>query len=249
MSNFKKDVVALIPARLDSSRLYAKSLLPIDGLPLVVHTYKRAKLSKFIKDVFICTDSKKIEQEAVKYGCNVILTGKNFTGTDRISEASLKLKKKYDIYLDVQGDEPLLNPNHIDKVILWHLKNNRFDIVVPSLKFKSSDNQNIVKIVSSNNKVLYFSRSKIPFPFLKEPKFYSKHLSIISFKLKSLIKFKELKQSELEKIEGIELMRALENEMNIGTFELKGDSFSVDTSRDFYKAQKSMINDKFRKLY
>ena len=167
VSNFKKNVVALIPARLDSSRLYAKSLLPIDGLPLVVHTYKRAKLSKLIKDVFICTDSKKIEHEAAKHDCKVIFTGKNLTGTDRISEASLKLKKKYDIYVDVQGDEPLLNPNHIDKVVMWHLKNNKFDIVVPSLKFRFSDNQNIVKIVSSKNKVLYFSRSKVPFPFSK----------------------------------------------------------------------------------
>ena len=80
-------------------------------------------------------------------------------------------------------------------------------------------------------------------------KYYLKHLSIISFKPESLLKFKKLKQSNLEKIEGIELMRALENDMKIGTFELKGQSFSVDTSRDFYRAQKFMINDKFRKLY
>ena len=153
------------------------------------------------------------------------------------------------MYIDVQGDEPLLNPNHIDKVIKWHLKNNEFDIVVPTLKFNSPDNPNIVKIVKVGNKVVYFSRSKVPYPFINEPKYYLKHLSIISFKPESLLKFKKLKQSNLEKIEGIELMRALENNMKIGTFEMKGQSFSVDTSRDFYRAQKFMINDKFRKLY
>tara|TARA_B100001540_G_scaffold178683_1_gene157572 strand:- start:26 stop:775 length:750 start_codon:yes stop_codon:yes gene_type:complete len=249
MANQKLNVVALIPARLDSSRLYAKSLLPIDGLPLVVHTYKRTKLSKYFREVYICTDSKKIGEEVKKYDCQVIYTGKNKTGTDRISEASTKLKKKYSLYIDVQGDEPLLNPNHIDKVIKWHLKNNEFDIVVPTLKFNSPDNPNIVKIVKVGNKVVYFSRSKVPYPFINEPKYYLKHLSIISFKPESLLKFKKLKQSNLEKIEGIELMRALENNMKIGTFEMKGQSFSVDTSRDFYRAQKFMINDKFRKLY
>ena len=95
MANQKINVVALIPARLDSSRLYAKSLLPIDGLPLVVHTYKRTKLSKYFREVYICTDSKKIGEEVKKYDCKVIYTGKNKTGTDRISEASTKLKKKY----------------------------------------------------------------------------------------------------------------------------------------------------------
>ena len=147
----RKKIVGLIPARLDSSRLYAKSLLLIDGLPLVVHTYKRAKLSKLLKDVFICTDSRKIGDEVKKFNCNIIYTGKNPTGTDRISEAAKKLKKRYDLYVDIQGDEPLLNPKHIDKVINWHLKNFIFDIVVPSLKFKYIDTPNIVKIVKKFN--------------------------------------------------------------------------------------------------
>ena len=104
MVKLSKKVIALIPARLDSTRLYAKSLLPIDGLPLIVHTYKRAKLSKILDDVFICTDSKKIGLQAKKFNCKTIYTGKNITGTDRISEAANKVKKKYDLYLDIQVD-------------------------------------------------------------------------------------------------------------------------------------------------
>ena len=100
----KKKIIALIPCRLDSRRLFAKSLLSLDGLPLVVHTYRRARLSKMLDEVYICTDSKKIGKVALKHNCKVIYTGKNPTGTDRISEAAQKIKKKYDLYLDIQGD-------------------------------------------------------------------------------------------------------------------------------------------------
>ena len=245
----KKKFLGLIPTRLNSARLPQKSLMVINNIPLVVHTYKRAMLSKILDGIYICTDSKKIGKAAKKYNCDVIYTGKNPSGTDRISEASNKLKKKYDLYLDIQGDEPLLNPNHIDKVILWHFKNFNFDIIVPSLKSQLIDTPHIVKIVKSSNRILYFSRSKIPFPFEEKPKYYLKHLSIISFKPEALKKFRKYKKGILERIEGIELMRALENNMSIGTFELKGDSFSVDTKGDFFKAKNSMHKDKFRKLY
>ena len=249
-SKFKKtNVVGLIPSRLNSSRLFAKALLEIDKIPLVIHTYKRAKLSKLLDDIYICTDSNKIANVAKKYNCKVIKTGKNITGTDRISEAADKLKKKFSYYIDIQGDEPLIDPLHIDKVIFWHKKNPKFDIVVPSLKTKNIDTPHIVKIVKSKNKILYFSRAKVPFEFKNKNKNYYKHLSVISFTPEPLKKFKKLKESSLEKIEGIELMRALENNMLLGTFELKGNSFSVDTELDYLNAQKFMSNDKYRKKY
>ena len=199
----KINSVGLIPVRLNSSRLFRKALLEIDGMPMVIHTYKRALLSKKLNEVYICTDSKKIIDIAKKFKCKFIKTGLNATGTDRISEASQKIKTKYDFYIDIQGDEPLVNPRHIDKVIEWHSKNNNFDIVVPSLKSKDIDTPHVVKIVKSKNKVLYFSRSLVPYPFKKNNKYYLKHLSVISFKLNSLKKFKSLPISSLEKIEGI----------------------------------------------
>ena len=244
-----KKIVGLIPVRLNSSRLYGKALLLLDNLPLVVHTYRRAKMSKKLNEVYICTDSKHIFNEVTKLDCKALITKKHLTGTDRISEALELLKNKYDLYLDIQGDEPLINPMHIDKLIDWHKKNIQFDIVVPSLNILDGDNPNIVKIVKSNDKVLYFSRSKIPYPFKKNNNVYHKHLSIISFKPKALKEFRKFKQGVIEKIEGIELMRALENGMNIGSFNLKGDSFSVDTKDDYIKAKLRMLNDKFRKQY
>tara|TARA_Y100000768_G_C23935259_1_gene662236 strand:- start:426 stop:1181 length:756 start_codon:yes stop_codon:yes gene_type:complete len=247
--NNKLKSVGLIPVRLNSSRLFRKAILEIDKIPMVIHTYKRSLLSKKLDDVFICTDSREIKKIAKKFKCKTISTGPNSTGTDRISEASYKLKTKFDLYIDIQGDEPLIDPNHIDMVIDWHTKNSKFDIVVPSIKSKNIDTPHIVKIVKSRNKVLYFSRSLIPNPFKKNINFFLKHLSVISFKPEALKKFKKLPQSTLEKIEGIELMRALENDMSIGTFNLNGSSFSVDTKEDFLKAMKFMDIDKIRKKY
>ena len=245
----KVNCVGLIPVRLNSSRLYRKAILEIDNIPMFVHTYKRSLLSKKLSNVFICTDSKEIIKLAKKYKCNIIKTGINLTGTDRIGEASNKLKNKFDLIIDIQGDEPLLNPKHIDRVIDWHSKNLNFDIVVPSLKSKNIDSPHVVKIVKSKKKVIYFSRSQVPYPFKKKQKYFLKHLSVISFKPESLKKFKKLPQSNLEKIEGIELMRALENDMLIGTFNLEGSSFSVDTKEDFIKAIKFMNIDKIRGKY
>ena len=239
-------VVGLIPVRLNSSRLFRKAILEIDKMPMVIHTYKRAHLSKKLDKVIICTDSNEIIKIAKKYKCNFIKTGKNLTGTDRISEAADKLNQKFDLYIDIQGDEPLIDPKHIDKVVEWHKKNINYDIVVPSLKSKNIDSPHIVKIVKSKNRVLYFSRSLIPNPFIKKNNSYLKHLSVISFKPESLKKFRKLPQSSLEKIEGIELMRGLENNMKIGTFNLNGSSFSVDTKDDFLKAIKFMNIDKIR---
>ena len=243
------NVVGLIPVRLNSSRLFRKAILEIDSIPMVVHTYKRAKLSNKLKEVFVCTDSNEIISIAKKYNCKFIKTGPSLTGTDRISKAADKLKKNYDLFIDIQGDEPLVDPLHIDKVIEWHSKNMNFDIVVPSLKSKNIDSPHIVKIVKSKKKVLYFSRSLVPNPFRKKNNYYLKHLSVISFKPDSLKKFKNLKESPLEKTEGIELMRALENNMQIGTFNLEGSSFSVDTKDDFLKAIKFMNIDKVRNKY
>ena len=249
IKNKKNISVGLIPVRLNSTRLFQKALLEIEKVPMVIHTYKRALLSKRLNDVFICTDSAKIIKIAKKFNCKFIKTGANKTGTDRISEASKKLNKKYDFYIDIQGDEPLINPKHIDKVIDWHSQNNDFDIVVPSLKSSDIDTPHIVKIVKSGKKVLYFSRALVPYPFKISNISYFKHLSVISFNLESLQKFKKLPQSKLEKIEGIDLMRALENNMKIGTFSLSGTSFSVDTKDDFIKAIKFMTIDKIKEKY
>ena len=122
--------------------------------------------------------------------------------------------------------------------------------MLPTLKFKNISSYNIVKVISDKkNKVMYLSRSKVPHNFNKNSDYYLKHLSIISFLPKALEKFSCHKQTRLEKIEGIELMRALEMGMQIKTVNLKGNSFSVDIKEDLKKAKRFMKKDKLLKLY
>jgi len=247
----KKKIVGLIPTRLGSTRLPQKALLEINNIPLIIHTYRRAKLSKLLDDVFICCDDKKILRVAKKYKAKAILTSPNHkNGTERICEAYSKLKKKYDFILDIQGDEPLVSPIHIDKVIKFHQKNISYDIILPTLKIRSVINQNIIKVITNlRNEVLYLSRAQIPFEFKKKNTHLKKHLSIISFKPNVLEKFTLQKKTPLEKTEDIELLRALEMGMKIKSLNLIGDSFSVDVMSDFLKAKKQILKDKYFKLY
>ncbi len=251
MNKNKKKILALIPTRLNSRRLPAKALLPINKLPLIMHVYKRAKLSKLVDEVVICCDDKKIFSTAKKYGAKVLLTSKNHqNGTDRICEGFKKIGKKYDLVVDIQGDEPLISPIHIDKVINYHLKNLNADIILPNLKINSVNNTNIVKIVTNkNNEVLYISRANIPYEFKGKNKFIKKHLSIISFKPSALILFGKSERSETEKIEDIELLRALDLGLKIKTINLKGDSFSIDVFEDYSKAQSQITRDRYFKYY
>ncbi len=244
-------VLGLIPTRLGSTRLPSKPLLEINGIPLIIHTYKRAMLSKKFDDIIICCDDKKILDVAKKFKAKCVLTSKHHNnGTERITEVLLKQKNSYDLIVDIQGDEPLISPDHIDKVIDFHKKNLSADIILPTLRIKLADNQNLIKVVTDiKNNVLYLSRAKIPLEFKKKNSFYKKHLSIISFKKNALIKYSSAKKSNLEKIEDIELLRALEIGLKIKTLNLVGDSFSVDVMEDFIKAKEKFKTDKILKKY
>ena len=244
-------ILGLIPTRLNSTRLPQKALLPINKIPLVIHTYKRAKLSKKISDVYICCDDQKIKSTAKKFGAKVLVTSKNHkNGTERINEAYKKLKKKYDLIVDIQGDEPLISPYHIDKVVNHHIKNIKYDIILPTLQIKPSNNTNIVKVIlNKKNEVMYLSRADIPLSFRKNKNKSLKHLSIISFKPSALEKFAMSGRTYLESIEDIELLRALELGLKIKSLKLRGDSFSVDVYDDYKKADLKMSRDKFFKIY
>ena len=116
--------IILIPTRINSKRLPAKALLKIEDIPIIIHTYKRACMSKLADKVYVCTDSLKIIEECKKYKANFIKTRSTHkNGTERIAEAAKKINlKNKDIVIDVQGDEPLINPNDIDKTISFFLK-------------------------------------------------------------------------------------------------------------------------------
>ncbi len=244
-------IIGLIPSRLRSKRLDKKPLLKIDGLPIIVHTFKRALLSKLLDKVVVCTDHSSIKDVVEKNGGEAMLTSKlHKNGTERIYEASKKFKKAK-LIIDIQGDQPLVDPKSIDLTINFHKKNNHFDIVLPSMPINSEiDNKTLVKtIFSENGRVVYFSRLKTPYNYHNKIIKYYKNLSVVSFKPEALKKYCQVKRTKIEKIENIELMRALEIGLNLGTFEIRGSDFAVDVNADLLRAINVMPKDKIRKLY
>lgn len=243
--------IILIPTRINSKRLPAKALLQIEKIPLIIHTYKRACLSKLKDDVYVCTDSKKIINTCKKFNAKYILTKSSHkNGTERIAEAAKKLNlKKNDIVIDVQGDEPLINPADIDRTIKFFLKKN-FQIVVPHINMNFEKKLNTVKLIVNNKgKILWMTRSDAPYNFVAQKKILKKHLSIIVFNFKSLLAYTNLKPSYFEKFESIELLRSLENNFKMGSNQVKSNSFSVDVKNDFKKAKIFFKKDKIKLLY
>jgi len=238
------NIVGLIPVRLESSRLTDKAILEISGVPMILHVAKRAKLSKSLDRVVVCTDSHKICDLCVENEIEVVLTKNVHTnGTERIAEAASILNLDQDtVVVDIQGDEPLLKPYMVDNVADYLIKNNQFDIIVPFIETFEEESHNKVKLVASGDNVIYMSRRNLPYPFSKDT-VYKKHLSIIAFKMDALSKFAFSEPTPLEEIEGIELLRAIEIGLKVGTFEEYGETLSVDTSEDYERVQRLMRKD------
>ena len=237
-------IIGLIPARLNSKRLPLKPLKKINGISLIGHVLKRALKSKKLNKIVVCADSKMISDEVSKYGVETFMTNINIkNGTERIAEylkKKDKIKKKLKLVVDIQCDEVFLNPKYLDKIISFHIRNlKKYDVVIPHSLTYERNNKNYVKIISDNdNNVLYLSRSDSPFNFRSNFKGFKRHMDFITFKPSFLSKFKNLKKNHLEKYEGVELLRVLENGYKIGTIKMNKDSFSINTFKDFKKAKK-----------
>ena len=242
-------ILGLIPARLNSQRLPGKPLIKIDGIPLIIHVLKRSLLCKKLDKVIVCGDDRSIIKEVKKFGGEAILTSKKHkNGTERICEVA----KKYDanLIIDIQCDEVFLNPEHVDKVIDFHKKNKQFDIVIPHSEISTYNNKNIVKMIDNETgKIIYLSRADIPFYFRQKKKFLKKHLDFISFKKNILLNYCKLQKSKNEIIEGIELLRAIDNNFKLGTIKINTDVFSINTKLDLKKAKLIMKRCRIRKKY
>ncbi len=245
-----KKNIALIPSRLESKRLPGKALLEIDGLPIIVHTAKRALLANKVDEVYVCTDSQEIISICQKYSINTILTESHFTnGTERIASVSERFEDS--LIIDVQGDEPLIKPDYIDILIDIHYNHqSKPEIIIPTIKVSYNSNDNTVRVISSNSgRVMFLTRGMSPYRFKSEVSVVHKHVSVISFTSEGLKKYSKLKKSYLETIEDIELLRAIENDMQVYSHELEGNSFSIDVNDDYLRAKVAMVEDPIRKLY
>lgn len=238
--------IIVIPARYKSSRFPGKPLAIINKIPMIIRVAEICAKAIEKKNVYVATDSLKIKKIVKKYKFNCIMTNSNcLTGTDRVAEVSKKIKS--DIYVNVQGDEPLLNPNDIIKVI--NAKKKNFNYVINCctklLKNEKVSNVNIPKVViNKKNILLYMSRSSIPgYKDIKDkPKNYLKQVCIYAFNKDELFFFGSFdNKPHIEKNEDIEILRFLESKHQIKMIYIKNITQAVDTIEDIAKVEKVLF--------
>ena len=241
-------VSALIPARLNSTRLEKKLIKNLGGIPVIVRTYQNICSTKLFDEVVVVTDSVDIINVLKEYDIKFLKSKEDHnTGTDRIAEFSKKFKS--DIIINVQGDEPFVLKEDLSKIINTFKNDIENKINVVSLMTKlisveEINNPNNVKVVvDKNNNSLMFSRAVIPYKRVENNVNYFKHIGIYAFRNSFLNKFKKFKQTNLELTEMIEALRIIEHGYNIHMIEIDHEQISIDTIDDFNKA-KSMFNKK-----
>jgi len=233
----------IIPARIASSRFPNKVLADIGGLPMVIKT---AKAVEGIDKVVIATDSEEVLGIAKKYHIEAVLTSTEHTsGTDRINEAAQKLNlDENEIIVNVQGDEPFIEPEVVQAVFDLTRQNSDTPEIMMNSCYKSidnkeADNPNIVKIVTTADEIaLYFSRSKVPYPREENLNYYKGHIGIYGFTKKSLATFCELPSAPLEELEKLEQLRALYHGYEVAMVKVETKSFGIDTKEDLEEALK-----------
>lgn len=241
-------VSALIPARLNSTRLEKKLIKNLGGIPVIVRTYQNICSTKLFDEVVVVTDSDDIINVLKEYDIKFLKSKEDHnTGTDRIAEFSKKFKS--DIIINVQGDEPFVLKEDLSKIINTFKndienKINVISLMTKLISVEEINNPNNVKVVvDKNNNSLMFSRSIIPYKRVENNVNYFKHIGIYAFRNSFLNKFKKFKQTNLELTEMIEALRIIEHGYKIHMIEIDHEQISIDTIDDFNKA-KSMLNKK-----
>jgi len=236
-------VIAVIPARWASTRLPGKVLADINGKPMIQHVWEGAKKAKFIDEVLIACDEPKVEEAARKFKAQTVMTSISHTsGTDRIAEAVKSFKA--DIVLNIQGDEPLVQPQMAEalaKALLDDKKSVMSTVVKVMTDDSELNNPNVVKVVIDHQgNALYFSRSPIPFNREQKPFAglrYYKHFGLYGYRRDFLMKFKDLPASGLEQTEKLEQLRVLEAGYRIKTVTTTFDTVAVDTMEDLQRVR------------
>ena len=248
-----KKAIAVIPARYDSTRLPGKPLADINGMPLIYYVWKAATDSKLLDKVLIATDDKRILDACSEFGAECVTTPNNIpSGSDRIVYAVKALDEFYDYIINVQGDEPLITGELIDRLLQKTIET---DADVGTIVKKIEDNEEIfdssvVKVVMQNNgTALYFSRSPIPnvrdaneSNWSSSMEFW-KHIGIYCYHNQALLKFGELPQTDLEKAEKLEQLRLLQNGATYVCLKTDIPLYGVDTKEDMEKVRKIIKRD------
>jgi 3-deoxy-manno-octulosonate cytidylyltransferase (CMP-KDO synthetase) len=240
-SGLMSRVAVVIPARLKSSRLPNKVILPILGKAMIERVYKRVELAKGVDSIYVATDSDEVAEIVTRFGGEVIKTSHHESGTDRVAEAVKEIDA--DIVINVQGDEPLIEPELIESLVsLFHDSSVQFGSAMHRVSNSEDlNNPNIVKVVTDlNGDAIYFSRNPIPFCRDGETDYrnFFQHIGIYGYRRDFLQKYSNLPQSPLEKAEKLEQLRAVENGYKVRMVETDYRSFGVDTEDDLKRVER-----------
>jgi 3-deoxy-manno-octulosonate cytidylyltransferase (CMP-KDO synthetase) len=208
---------------------------------MLAHVYEAARASHLVEDVVVATDSEEVMALCQKNKWSARLTSdQHRSGTDRVREVAVALATDYDVYINIQGDEPLLHPEHIDALLKPMARTTvAVSTVMTPCSQRDIANPNAVKVVTDlSGRALYFSRSAIPFDRDKTSAFpYMKHLGLYAYRKEALNNFCQLPESALERSERLEQLRFLENGIDIYVAETPHDTVGVDTEEDLRRVE------------
>jgi 3-deoxy-manno-octulosonate cytidylyltransferase (CMP-KDO synthetase) len=240
-SRVPSKILGVIPARYASSRFPGKSLARLDSRTMLEHVYERVSMARYLSSVVIATDDERIRDEARRFGARVRMTREDhLSGTDRVAEVASAFPEA-ELVVNIQGDEPLIDPGAIDAALLPLLD----DPAIPmgTLKKRIEDpreisDPNVVKIVTDHfGDAIYFSRSAIPYTRESGDHACFKHTGLYVYRREFLLGYSELPVGPLEKAEKLEQLRALENGFTIRVVVTDYESMGVDTPADLERVQ------------
>ncbi|MFH0729221.1 MAG: 3-deoxy-manno-octulosonate cytidylyltransferase [Pseudomonadota bacterium] len=240
-------VVVIIPSRYGSSRFEGKPLVPIAGQPMIKWVYERSKQAQNITDVVVATDDDRIFNAVTGFGGNAIMTSaENRSGTDRVGEAAGKMElAPDDIIINIQGDQPLIDPRCLDALVAPFSADPDLDMSTLAFKIVNrreiTDPKDVKVTFNIRGDALYFSRSPIPFARDANTRFDTfKHLGVYAYTHRFLTIFRQLPEGVLEKIEKLEQLRALEHGYRIHVVVTPYDSPEVDLPEDIQRIEAAM---------
>jgi len=234
-------VIGVIPARYASVRFPGKPLAPLAGRPMVLHVVAAARAARRLDRVLVATDDARIADVVRRDGVEAVLTSADAaSGTDRLAEAAARVPG--DVYVNVQGDEPLMAPENIDIAVDTLLAGGDRQIATVAIGIDAAEaaDPNVVKVaLAGDGRALYFSRAPIPYARTGRPD-YRKHLGLYAYRAAALAKLAALPPSPLERMESLEQLRWLEAGWAIWVGEARSDSIGVDTPADLERAEKTL---------
>jgi 3-deoxy-manno-octulosonate cytidylyltransferase (CMP-KDO synthetase) len=238
-------IIGVIPARYASTRFPGKPLIDIGGKSMIQRVYEQCKKTSILSDVIVATDDQRIADHVIAFGGKVLMTADTHqSGTDRCAEVVSKYTGKCDVVINIQGDEPFIDPKQIELLAsAFHDESTQIATLIKKISSEEEvRNPNVVKAIANKNKqAIYFSRS--PIPYRRNPGIditYFKHVGIYGYRTKVLAEITQLPMGQLEQAESLEQLRWVENGYHIALKETDMETIAIDTPDDLERVLKNI---------